>query len=300
MFGSSRSPAAHAARPRRHRGRPRPGGRAQCVDQRRRVDHAAPARVHEDRPALHRARRVASIRCRVSAVSGTWRLTKSEPARRSSELATLGAVSPGSCRARGEQQAHVEAAKQLRDAPGDPSEADEPDRRAGELAPEELLLAPATAPPRTSASASAIRRAGRQHERDRELRGCVRENVRRVGGSNPSLAGRVDVDVVEADGEVRDYLNESPAMRAARPRRECSDRRRSPRHRARALQPAAGRPVSGSRRRTAAAGGRRPLPAARNHDHSRSGSHPLSAHSTKRRRRPIRRSSSPSSSVRYA
>ena len=47
---------------------------------------------------------------------------------------------------------------------------------------------------------------GCQHQRDRELRGGVRQDVRRVRGSDASRADRLDVDVVVADPEVGDDL----------------------------------------------------------------------------------------------
>ena len=99
----------------------------------------------------------------------------------------------------------LEAAKQLRHAPGDSSKAHEPDGRAGELPPEELLLRRPLAPAdqRVGLCDSP---SGCQHQRDRELRGGVGEDVRRVGGPHSSLADRLDVDVVVADGEVGDDL----------------------------------------------------------------------------------------------
>ena len=182
--------------------------RAQRVDERGLVDDPASRGVHEQGVRRHQRQRRAV----------------DQPARRVRErdvdahrvahaqqigncLDALGQLPGGVIRgevgvARGDP--HIEGARALGDRPGDRPEADQPEPRAGQLVPAELL-------PRPLAGRDARGRAvdgapQRQHRRQHVLR--HRDGVRARGGEDrdAALGAGVEVDVVEAHAEPSDDL----------------------------------------------------------------------------------------------
>ena len=107
----------------------------------------------------------------------------------------------------GEDERDVEARQQLGHALADAPEPDEADRRPAQLAAEELLGLPAD-PFAAAEDLVGLDHPppGRLHQRDGELGRRVRQDVGRVRRAQAARADRVGVDVVEADGEVRDDL----------------------------------------------------------------------------------------------
>ena len=170
----SAAPAARragAARPRRHPARPRRDGRAQRIDQGSRVDHRTATGVHQDRPSLHG--RKGPCVDHVSGLGGEGHVEADEVGggQEILEFAALGARRRRGVRAGRERQLHVEAAEQLRDAPGDTSEAHQPDGRAGQLTPEK-------APPRVPST-------GRRGPLRRPRRSAVRRPASRPPRAPP-------------------------------------------------------------------------------------------------------------------
>ena len=117
-----------------------------------------------------------------------------------------------------EDELRSEPGQQLGDACADAAETDEADRRAAQLAPEKLLGLPA----RPLAAAQDLvglddPPPGGEHERHGELGGRVGQDVGRVRRAHAALAHRLGVDVVVADGEVRDDLQRraGPAQQRA-------------------------------------------------------------------------------------
>jgi hypothetical protein len=103
------------------------------------------------------------------------------------------------------EEDRLEAPQELGDPQADPAEADDPDSAAGELTAEKLGRIPAGPAARTHdplALAEPPRRG--EHQGDSELRGRVREDVRRVRDHHAPLAAGLEIDVVVPDGEVRD------------------------------------------------------------------------------------------------
>ena len=93
------------------------------------------------------------------------------------------------------------------DGGADPPAADDPDRRAVQVAAEQEAPGPRSphSPARTIRSPSARRRDDREHQRHREVGGGIGQHVGRVADRDPARGGRRDVDVVDADRVVGDH-----------------------------------------------------------------------------------------------
>ena len=144
------------------------------------------------------------MRCLVSDVRGTCRLTTSaSPSRRSNLLVRTGAARV--------DDPHPEGLGQARDLTPDPAQPDDPERLPAKALAEHEgrrerpLLLPAH-------EAVALGNAPQQcqHERDRELGGRLGQHVGSVRDDHAAPRRLLQVDAVVADAEVRDDAKSRP------------------------------------------------------------------------------------------
>src|SRR5688572_7954829 len=92
-------------------------------------------------------------------------------------------------------------------------EADDTQLLAAKLHPEELVERPSL-PVAATDHALAFPEAAcySQHQRHREICSRIREDVRRIRHDDTQLAGHGDIDVVEADADIRDDLEGSTRL----------------------------------------------------------------------------------------
>ncbi len=103
------------------------------------------------------------------------------------------------------EDAHVEAAGSSGDGQPDLPEADDAERRAVHVLTQEerrVPRLPAAGPRQPVALDDATGRC--QEERERQVGGCLGEDARRVRDEDAALGRRRNVDVVVADGHLRD------------------------------------------------------------------------------------------------
>ena len=102
---------------------------------------------------------------------------------------------------------HVEAEGAPRDGAPDPSEAQHTERFAVDVETPEKVPLPALPRAGTRVTIRLRHAPGRRHEEGpREIRGGIGEDVRGVGNRDATALRSRDVDVVVADGNVRDDL----------------------------------------------------------------------------------------------
>ena len=115
-------------------------------------------------------------------------------------------LEPDAAAARVERDVHPEDLGAPGDLSADPSEADEPEPGAREVAAEELRACPVVLP--AALADPPVGRddvpAGREDQREREVGDGGVEHAGRVRDGDAALAARLDVDEVVADAVVRD------------------------------------------------------------------------------------------------
>jgi hypothetical protein len=101
---------------------------------------------------------------------------------------------------------HLEAPRALRDGGADPAEADDADRRAGDLVALERLVRPAAPPPTgpDEGVAGDDPAAHGEDQSEREVGGRRRRDARRVRNCDAAPPASLDVDEIEAGAVVRD------------------------------------------------------------------------------------------------
>ncbi len=166
-------------------------------------------------PGFIRASAAASMRCRVSALRLTWRLTKSLSREQGLQVDERGAELGLDLGRRSFsvviQDAHPEAPRTPRDLPADAPEPDDAQRRARDVATQQQQRSPghpAVVAHEGVGLGDAPR--DRQQQREREVRGRLREHARRIAHRDAATRARGDIDVVVADREVADDLELRP------------------------------------------------------------------------------------------
>ena len=176
---------------------------AQRRGERRLVDHRPARGVDQVGVVAHRARaRRASIRWRVSGVSGQCSDTTSERASSSLELDLARLVAARPLRV---DDLHPERARPRRDGAADLAVADDPERLALQPAAEHEVDRPRPRLARADQPLALPHPArDREQQRDREVGRRVGQDAGRVRDDHAARAGRVHVDVVVADRDVGD------------------------------------------------------------------------------------------------
>ena len=149
-----------------------------------------------------RASAVASIRCRVTGVSGQWRLTTSEAW---SSASRSSALRPAKIARAPSASASDAAARPIRPGP------DHAERLAAKRAAEHEVERerPARLPAEKPVSFGNAAEQ-RERERDRQLRDRIRQHVGRVRDENVAPARSFEIHVVDADAVVGDDAELAP------------------------------------------------------------------------------------------
>ena len=158
-------------------------------------------------PGFIRAMVSASIMLRVSGIRGTWRVIKSERAKRSSRETSSTSRARGGFLADvgvGGDHIHVQPFGPFGHHPADVAQADDAEGFTGDLDPGQRLLLPA-ALPQGSGSLGNVAGQG-QHQGNGVFGGGDGIAPRGVHHHDPFAGGGLDIDVVHADAGAADHL----------------------------------------------------------------------------------------------